>query len=554
MAPLIRKPFHKRTQDVFLFFLLVVFSQVSVSQQNNTLFFMHSIPQSNFLNPAVQQDCGVFIGLPVISSIHTNVANSGFTLNELLEKQSDASYVIDADFVANKLAPRNFFTSELHTTLLAIGIRRNQYYFTFTVNEKDNTLVFYPRDLVLFALDGNTQFEGERLSFYSTGIFFNHYREYALGMSKQIDAAKTFGIKAKLLFGKLNIETDKADLGLLTEENTFNLLFDADAALNASLPYSLEEENGEYDTILLYDAPVMDYILNRRNPGIAFDAGFIYKYSDRITFSGSLLDLGFIRYASNLTNYSLQGTYLYDGPLGDTVISESYFGDLFNSLNASMDEELTYDPYFNFLDPKLLLGASYSVNRNLSFNALLYNRIHKMKYQNGLTLSMLARPLKYLETSLSWSYMNRSFLNIGAGIAFGSSPLQLYVVSDNLLAPLFPMSTKNLNLRFGLNIHLGCYKREKIEECGCSWLQKAEERRERKERWGKGGRRDRERERWVEKARGGSMMKNLPASGGPILIPPFFYHVSAPCLFLFCKNKLLNSPDFHLHRYHPKRF
>jgi len=483
MVPSVRKPLYKISPGFAFFYMLLFAPGVISSQQNNILFFMHSIPQSNFLNPAVQIDCGVFIGLPVISSVHANIANSGFTLNQLLEKQSDTGFAIDADFVANRLAPRNYLTTELHTSLLAIGIRRDQYYFTFTINEKDNAMVFYPRDLVLFALDGNTQFEGERLSFYSTGIFFNHYREYALGISKQIDAAKTIGIKAKLLFGKLNIETDKMNLGLLTEENTFNLLFDADVKANASFPYSLEVEDGNYDTVLRYDAPVTDYILNRKNPGIAIDAGFIYEYTDQVTFSGSLLDLGFIRYASNLTNYSLQGDYLYNGPLGDsTLVNRGYFRDLFNNLNASMEEELTFEPYFHFLDPKLLLGASYRVNRNMTLNALMYNRFHKMKYQNGLTISMLARPLKNLETSLSWSYMNRSILNIGAGIAYGNSPLQFYLVTDNLLAPLFPMSTKNLNLRFGLNINLGCYKKEKIDECGCYWLEKALERRDRKER------------------------------------------------------------------------
>jgi hypothetical protein len=105
-----------------------------------------------------------------------------------------------------------------------------------------------------------------------------------------------------------------------------------------------------------------------------------------------------------------------------------------------------------------------------------------MKYQCGIMLSALARPFKNFETSLSWSYMNRSFLNVGIGIAYGRSPLQFYIVSDNILAPLFPMNTKNLNLRFGLNINLGCYKKEKISGCGCYWLQQAIEKREKKDR------------------------------------------------------------------------
>jgi hypothetical protein len=478
-----------------LYCLLFLLPTVALPQQNNTLFFMHSIPQSNFLNPAVQQDCRLFIGLPVISSMHVNGANSGFTMNQLLEKQPDSSYRIDAYFVTDKLAPRNFLTTEVHTTLLALGLRSNAYYFTFSINEKDNSFVFYQRDIVSLALNGNTQFEGESVSMQSTGIFFNHYREYALGVSKQVDDAKTFGVKAKLLFGKLNAETRKMDVGLFTEDSTFNLSFDSDARVNASLPYSLEtDNNGEYQITDKYYAPLSEYILNRSNPGFALDFGFIYRYSDALVFSGSLLDLGFIRYASHLTNYRLTGNYMYDGPLGDSVITDDYMNSLFNSLSASMDNQISADPYYSFLTPRVLLGASLEMSRKININALWYNRFHQMKYQTGFMLSALARPLKYLETSMSWSYMNRSALNLGFGIAYGRSPLQIYIVSDNILAPLFPMDTKNVNLRFGLNIHLGCsvrnenltgkesVRKEKIKGCGCFWLQQDEESKARKER------------------------------------------------------------------------
>jgi Family of unknown function (DUF5723) len=464
--------------------LLFLVPALAFPQQNNTLFFMHAIPQANFLNPAVQQDCRLFIGLPVISSVHVNMANSGFTLNQLLEKQPDSSYTIDADYVTTKLAPRNFLTTEAHTTLLAVGLRHNEYYFTFSINEKDNSLVLYQRDVALLALDGNTQFEGKQVSMQSTGAFYNHYREYALGISKQIDDTRTFGVKAKLLFGKLNAETRKMNVSLFTEENTFNLSFDADSRVNTSLPYSVEtDSNGNYQIVERYNAPLKDYILNRKNPGFALDFGFIYRYSDEIVFSGSLLDVGFIHYASNLTNYGLAGDYQYDGPLNDSVITEDYLHDLLNSLTSNMEDELTTNAYYHFLTPRLLLGASYEMNPKISINALWYNRFHQMKYQTGFMLSALARPGKYLETSLSWSYMNRSALNLGFGIAYGRSPLQVYLVSDNILAPLFPMNTKNLNLRLGLNILLGCSApKENITGCGCYWLQQAEETRKMKEK------------------------------------------------------------------------
>ncbi|MFO7657601.1 MAG: hypothetical protein R6W78_11075, partial [Bacteroidales bacterium] len=54
-----------------------------MGQQSHTLYFLHNVPQSNLLNPAVQNECKLFIGLPLISSLHINLANSGFTYNQL---------------------------------------------------------------------------------------------------------------------------------------------------------------------------------------------------------------------------------------------------------------------------------------------------------------------------------------------------------------------------------------------------------------------------------------------------------------------------------------
>ena len=153
------------------------------AQQSNTLFFMHSLPESNFINPAVQNGCKLFIGLPVLSSIHMHVSNSGFTANQLLNKEP-GGYTLDADGVLNKLARKNIATSEAHTTILAVGLRKDDYYYTFTIQEKDNMASLYSSDLATFALKGNTQFEGQWIDLNGTGVYYNHVREFAIGYQK----------------------------------------------------------------------------------------------------------------------------------------------------------------------------------------------------------------------------------------------------------------------------------------------------------------------------------------------------------------------------------
>ena len=49
----------------FAFLYLPIFLSISAySQQSNTLYMMHDVPQSNLLNPAVQLNCKLFIGVP----------------------------------------------------------------------------------------------------------------------------------------------------------------------------------------------------------------------------------------------------------------------------------------------------------------------------------------------------------------------------------------------------------------------------------------------------------------------------------------------------------
>ncbi len=455
------------------------------AQQSNTLFFMHSLPESNFINPAVQNGCKLFIGVPVLSSIHMHVSNSGFTANQLLNKEP-GGYVLDADGALKKLARKNIATSEAYTTILAVGLRKEDYYYTFTIQEKDNMASLYSRDLAAFALKGNTQFEGEWIDLNGTGVYYNHVREFAVGVSKVKSNALTVGIKAKLLFGKLNVTTGSSRLQMFTQENTFDLAFNTDARFNSSLPYSMEVDgNGVYRFTKPYGADVATYAFNRKNPGIAVDLGFIYKYSSKLTFSGSLLDLGLVWYRSNLTNYKLKGDYLYQGPGADSMVSERFLWDVFDALNANVDVNLSYHSYVYFLDPRLFLGATYSLNKKLDANLLLYNRFFPVKIQTSVTASLISRPFKNTEASVSWSYMNRSFSNVGIGLAYGRSPVQLYLVSDNILGFFWPMSAKNVNVRFGVNLHFGCREQFDIGQCGCGWLRDAERREARKEKLGR---------------------------------------------------------------------
>jgi hypothetical protein len=241
------------------------------------------------------------------------------------------------------------------------------------------------------------------------------------------------------------------------------------------------EDPGTYRFYKRYDAPMTSHLSNFSNPGIGLDLGFIYRYSDRMTLSGSLLDLGMVFYRSNLTNYSLEGDLSYYGPFGSGGLNEGQLWSVFDAMNQQMNEEVTHNAYTYFLDPKLYLGAAYKLNQRFDLNFLLYNRLLPRKLQTGATVSLLTRPTEKLEASISWSYINRSAANLGFGVSYGDKPMQVYLVSDNLLGFVLPLNTKNVNIRAGINLYFGCKSRFNINDCGCDWMKDAESHRLRKE-------------------------------------------------------------------------
>ncbi len=473
-----------RNKKTFVFtFLILVVIYHSSAQQNHTLYFMHAIPQSNFLNPAVQNSCRIFIGLPVISGLHANLAHNGFTFNQLFNDESGGTYSIDATTIEKKIANRNYLESELYANLFVFGLRMNKTYFTFAVRERDDFALFYTRDLFSLVYKGNTQFEGEWISLKGTGINFSHFREYSIGVSVQTDPQHTYGVRAKLLFGKLNLTTTRNNIGLFTEENTFNLLVNTGLRVNASLPVALNvDANGNYRFNDNYYTSARSLVFNRKNPGFAVDAGFIYRYSEQLAISGSILDLGFIAWRSNLTKYSAEGAYLYTGPLSDSTWADSFLWDLFDGINTNTTASVAQNNYLYFLSPRIYLGATRELNDRLTVNALTAAKIYRQKILTGVSLSADYAITPQLAAALSWSWVHRSVNNVGVGLMLGHNPVQFYIVSDNLPGLIWPQSTKNLNLCFGLNLNLGCGRvteqrgdQMSTADCGCFWIRKAEE-------------------------------------------------------------------------------
>lgn len=424
------------------------------AQQNHSLFLLHDLPQSNLLNPAVKLPCKYVIGLPVLSSVHVNFANNFTSYNQLITNNTT-----NIDAAVNNLHWRNYIGFELHVQWLSLGYNYNDYSFTFAATEKINLPITFPKNVFELGWLGNSMFEGKKAGLKGTGVYLNHYREYAFGASKLMDNGGRLGVKAKLLFGKLNTSSRSTDIGIETDETSFALNFDGDLLINSSLPILVDASNNRINNAELNpDFDPMQFALNRKNPGIAFDAGIIYPYSENITLSASIIDLGLIRWRSNLNTFEGSGRFQYAGFTGNINQSGGYFNNLTDAFLDSINFAVTQQKYTTFLPPRVIAGASYRVNSKISAGATFDAIFYRSKVIPSITLMAQAEPLQNIHFMASYNVQYYSYNNIGAGIVIGQNPVQFYLSTDNLMGIIWPMRSRTANVRIGLNIIFGCQK------------------------------------------------------------------------------------------------
>ena len=455
----------KQESILLLLFLFFFISIKSYSQQNNTFYLMHDVPQTNLLNPAVQIKCKWFVGFPLLTSTQFNYSNSTFSFNELFTT-SDGSASLDIGSFYNNIKKTNLLNSELHLDLISVGYRFSDYYINFNIAEKINIAVTYPGSLMELAWKGNTQFLGETEKFNNLRTHSVYYREYSLGVSKVWDAYNIFGIRAKLLFGKANVYSGKSEVSLYTDPNTFDLHVEGDVNINTSFPMTITQNSDDkISGVETDDIDVVSFLMNGKNKGFALDLGWIHKYSENITLSASLLDLGFIRWKSDVNNINISGSFDYSGTgLTSDFSSVDYMSELRDSVMDAFDQTVTQDNYYSWLPTQIYLGGMYQYRPKLGIGVVNRNVIYRNKLHSSLTLSANTTVWNKLSASLSWSYLNNTYKNIGLGLAWHSRGLQFHMVSDNVLGIIKPLDTRNLNLRFGFSFLFGCPKNKKEEE------------------------------------------------------------------------------------------
>ncbi|MEM1000429.1 MAG: DUF5723 family protein [Bacteroidota bacterium] len=450
--------------------MLLLFAGRGFAQTDLTLYNMNWTPQSMYQNPALTPETNINIGLPIISSIYVQGVNTGFVWKDLFQLDGD-SLNLTVDNMLGQLNDRNLLMGNFSTDYLSVGFRSGQGYFSLNVTEKVFTRFTYPKGLLELAWNGNANIPVSDWS--GLGVDASGYREIGLGYTRDIfdDGKLKIGGRLKYLNGTWNVRTERSDISLSTDPDFFFLTANSDFRVNAS---------GFNNTLLGQDTSAnaefspTNYLFGS-NHGMGIDVGFDWEVIDStLRVSASLVDLGFIRWRNDPLNVSTdQATFTFEGiDINDFPDFDSIDGDFFDSLGTALLDSLegtftpdsSFDAYTAPTIPRFYVGANYLINENMDAGLLFSGEVYKGQFRPTLTASYNLRVGRVLQLSPTWSFMNRSFLNPGFGLSVNAGPVQLYAVTDNLLAPFAPQSVNTAHVHAGINLTMGRKPKDRDED------------------------------------------------------------------------------------------
>ena len=447
----------------------------AAAQINNTIYFMHGVPQSNRINPAFQPKCRFYFGM---TPWRVELSSSSLAYGDVIYQhptQPDSLITFlhpegDKDAFLELLKPVNFVASDFGTSLGYVGFRTGVGFFTLDLSTRWDGNIYYPGDLARLMINGavdNTNYQLDGI-----GADLTLMDEVSIGWSRAIMDNLNIGVRAKVLFGVANLSTLSSDLSVYTSKEVWTI--QSDMKFNASIPFAevTYDEDGMMEDIMIKEdlenpsvSTISRYMFNGKNLGLGLDLGVDYRPMDQLQISASVMDLGYIRWKDEVhqVNYAME--YDYKGiEVNPFDFSEDYtFGDHLDSTLSEMTDSLSgfleFSPggvYSKMLNTKLYVGASYDITPNINLGLLSRTDFLNGRVAEQVTASANFTTGRVVNLTLSYSYMNAYYKNIGVGISFNFGFYNLYLVSDNALNSLFwPEETRSINLWYGANLLFG---------------------------------------------------------------------------------------------------
>lgn len=417
----------------------------SNAQQSGQLGNFDLLPQSVYANPALRPANKLNIGIPALSGLFIEHGNNWYNSQDYFQKEGNRAVGLNAEAILNNIDDYAYTGQSAAIELIHVGFRLKKHYFSVKAAERVQFGIRLPKDIFALAIYGNVGpngFENNTADFSGLDIDAIHYREYGIGYSYEINDKFTAGISLKYLYGMERIQTTASSLKLRTDPNTYELESSGNFAVNTSGIYGNFSEGDE-----AVQSNVGNYTTGLKNSGFGGDLGMVYKPTEKLQLEFSANDLGFIKWKSDVANYSTtDATFAYNGiDMTDYIFETgSDFDDSFQEALDSISDELenTYsfdkseEAFTTTLNGYFRYGTSYKLLETEKMTGKVWaNMMHgigESEMPFSFAVGYNHKFWRNIQASVHYSKRDQFKGSMGCGIVLAAGPVQIYALVENI--------------------------------------------------------------------------------------------------------------------------
>ncbi len=452
---------------------------VAVAQNKQLAYGFREIPQSLMLNPSEKVTTKFHFGIPFLSQFHLNGGSTGVTVYDIF---GNSSVEINTR-IANKLSElknTDFFTATQQLELIQFGWRSKQeLYFSGGIYQEFDFIAYFPKDLAELAWYGNKDNINKIYDLGEVSTRADLLTVFHFGANKQLTKKLTVGARAKIYssMASVNSTSNSGNFTTTLGDGANNIyehrLTNVDMTVQTSGLASLYDLKNASD--------ITKKMIGRAflggNLGVGMDLGFTYDITNKLTATGSILDLGVIFHLKDVETYKATGNYTLNGielifpPLDEAGIP--YYDDLENEIEKEIIVDTITRSYSNWRPLKVNGAISYSfgktvsgvddcdcrsrgskIDRNQSVGFQVFNIFRPKSPQLAGTVFYYRRFGKLLSAKATYTVDSYSFSNLGLAMVLDLGPINFYVAGDNILNYSNLAKTKSVSLQLGFNIKI----------------------------------------------------------------------------------------------------
>ncbi|MDG2275765.1 MAG: DUF5723 family protein [Flavobacteriaceae bacterium] len=451
---------------IYILFLILAIN-TSLNAQQQLSFSFGEVPQNLMLNPGAETNFRSHYGIPVFSNLSFTAGFTGFTLADLFLNDS-RDFNLKFEEVLNKIDSDDYININTVVEVLSAGLRLDdKTYVSFGFYEELDLITYLPKDITELVYYGNEPFLNRPFSISELVMKADMLGVLHAGMSRKVDEKLTIGGRLKIYSSSLNIETNNNSGTITATTNNTNIIRQTLDNLDAEIRTSgITDSNGDANESF---NDVFSNTLLGGNLGLGFDVGLTYHFSPQLEFTGSIIDVGFIKYSKNIRNYTAKGNYILDGINFEYNSDDpsDYWEQLEEDFNANVPTGETENTYTSRRPMKINAALKYSFGEKRS--KFCYTKTHKQYYYNsiGFQIHTIMRPLKpqlsftsfyeksfskKIHTKFTHTINDYSAAIFGVATSLRVGKLNIFGVLDNILAVTDLASANNISLNFGFNI------------------------------------------------------------------------------------------------------